>query len=571
MYLIFAFYFHEIFQETDGYAYYEYYQDIVLNDLPPRNSEFWPFGLPILIGSLSLLIGDFFIAGKIIIVEFSILFLFSIYISIRKVFNDRVAIFTYLFIATHVNLIIVYFTILGDIPFASLIILSVYFLFDNTTESKKNLIYSSIFLGLATMIRWTGLLCLPVIFVKIILDNMKISNNLLKKKIYNITIHLFICFGVFLLTILPYLFINTLWWGSPFYNDQIFNIHKAMKIYEDSESYHYNKEEASWFWFFFGPEAPLFYEQWFYSFFIEFPRLFVINFEFPFDIGRILFNLILALIFIIYSIKYKKDQDISKNKFLFITFLVTFFFIIIFIGFLGLIFFFFLILIIFIYYTEFKKRKANPHHEFLFIFFFLIFYLLIISMGFAELRFLFPILPFLIAPLIFIVLKLLDFFLRNIVLVFEKLNKFNKNFLRDKRISYCISIIIAIFFVFQLISSYDRVILYKKIERVEYRIAGEFLRDKIDENDKIIGNKKNYRYYIGKGVILNVPNAENINQFFLDIQSADYLIICEALEVFSYPELDFLLNTSSVDIPDFLIPIYNYEKPGRRIVIYEIL
>jgi len=43
-----------------------------------------PAGLPLFIGGISTIIGDLFIAGKIVIVEFSILFLISGYDLIKK-------------------------------------------------------------------------------------------------------------------------------------------------------------------------------------------------------------------------------------------------------------------------------------------------------------------------------------------------------------------------------------------------------------------------------------------------------------------------------------------------------
>ncbi len=78
LYLLFAFSYHHIFEETDGFSYFLYFKDILINNIPPFHSEYWPAGLPLLIGGFSTLIGDFFIAGKIVMVEFSILFLISV-------------------------------------------------------------------------------------------------------------------------------------------------------------------------------------------------------------------------------------------------------------------------------------------------------------------------------------------------------------------------------------------------------------------------------------------------------------------------------------------------------------
>ncbi|MFX0141653.1 MAG: ArnT family glycosyltransferase, partial [Candidatus Hodarchaeota archaeon] len=252
LYLVFAFYFHDIFQETDGYSYYEYYQDIISNRNPPEYSEFWPLGLPCLIGFLSIFIGDFFISGKIIIVEFSIMFLISIYLTIKKVFNERIGFITYFLIATSHHMILLYFNIFSDIPFASLIMFSIYFLLEDTEEHKKNLIYSSLFAGLATLIRWTGIFFLFFIILKSILDIIKASNRDMKVIINKLRYNTLIGISVFFIIMLPYLILNTLWWGSPFYNQNIYNVYKAMRLYagddwEEIEGPH----RLSWSWILF--------------------------------------------------------------------------------------------------------------------------------------------------------------------------------------------------------------------------------------------------------------------------------------------------------------------------------
>ena len=183
LYLLFAFSYHPIFEETDGFSYFIYFKDIIKDNIPPFHSEFWPAGLPLLIGGVSTIIGDFFIAGKIIIVEFSILFLISVYILIKKIFNEKIAFFSYFLIALNNWTVSSFYTINSDIAFSSLTLLSIYFLISNSSiKSKSNIIYSSIFIGLATMIRWTGLFFIPIFFLKILIDNIKISKMVEYKK-----------------------------------------------------------------------------------------------------------------------------------------------------------------------------------------------------------------------------------------------------------------------------------------------------------------------------------------------------------------------------------------------------
>lgn len=56
LYLFIAFVFHPIFEETDGFSYCVYFKDILNSNIPPDHSEYWPAGLPLLIGGFSILI-----------------------------------------------------------------------------------------------------------------------------------------------------------------------------------------------------------------------------------------------------------------------------------------------------------------------------------------------------------------------------------------------------------------------------------------------------------------------------------------------------------------------------------
>jgi len=57
---------------------------------------------------------------------------------------------------------------------------------------------------------------------------------------------------------------------------------------------------------------------------------------------------------------------------------------------------------------------------------------------------------------------------------------------------------------------------------------------------------------------------------FLEIQSADFLIICERIELLRRPELDFLLNPLNETTLNYLESIFTFNEPGRSIVIYNI-
>lgn len=535
LYLIFAFFFHDIYSETDGYIFSVYYNEIISSDFPPQNSNYWPPGLPVIIGVVSMLTNDYFLAGKIVIVEFAILFLFSVYLLIRKLFNNKIALFTFLILATNYYIIGAYYRINSDIPFAALIVLFIFFLTDNSITHRKSLFCSAIILGFAILIRWTGIFFLPIILLKIMIDTKNIRKSSITKKISKFFQNTLLSMCVFLLTILPYLFINTIWYGSPFYNDQIYNVYKAMHSGTSGASVEYSGE-LSWTWILFGPEKWIFFQSIISSFFIEFP---------------IQFKTFLLSIFI------APIQDLLiSNIILNILISLTLFFLV----FLG-------------YYLNFKEKNKNTSYN-LFVPFLIIIYLFISSMGYSFMRFLFPIISLLVASIIFIIMKSIIYFLnllRYMIFKFKKLkSKFSKLF-RKERIAIYTSLIFSTIVIGQLFFTFNKVIIHNNTDRIEYKIVGEFLKDIIDSDEKILSRKRNYEYYLGKGDFIGLPDSSNVTIFLLGVKSYDYLIISERIEILYRPELEFLLDPFNEDIPMYLESIFLFNETGRRIIIYRIV
>ena len=553
IYLLFGFSYHNIFEETDGFSYFLYFKDIINNNKPPFYSEYWPAGLPLLIGGISTIIGDFFIAGKIVIIEFSILFLISVYVLIKKIFNEKIAFFTYFLIAMNYWIVSWFYRIYSDIAFSSLVLLSVYFLIKNSSiKSRSNIIYSSIFIGLATLIRWTGLFFIPIFFLKILLDRInafklveyKKKKNYLQtrlKQYYNKISRLlgdtFIFIGIFFLIIAPIIILNVYWNGTPFFNKQYENVYRAIQLYSNVSWEHITiPDELSWGWIFFGSESNIFYQQVIYSFIYEFPKLIT---KFLFAASPI------------YSI-------LSDNLYLIISYIV---FSLIFIG----------------YYFKFRKEKKklknNATSKILIIPLLIFFYLLIISMGFAEMRFLYPIIPLLIAPLIYLIIELLKSLIDLIIKIMLKIKRFKKTsekYLAEEKTSILIYIIITAPIIFQLNFTLYEVKSDKMSELIEFKIAGVYLQDKVQPDDILIARKQNYLYYIGKGSIQGIPGY-NLSEFYLGIQSVNFVIICERIEVRRLPFLELLLDPLDPSIPAYLKCIFSYNETGRRIAIYEII
>jgi len=535
IFLIFALFFRDIYFEVDGFTLYLYYQDIISNTVPPIGSEYWPPGIPVLIGLFSLLIGDFFIVGKIIMVEFSILFLFSVYVLINKIFNEKIAFFTFLFIATN-HLSVNNFSYIGtDIPSATLIILSTYFLIDDLNKAKSSVIYSAIFLSLATMIRWTSLFFLPILIFKIIFDCFKKSKNSFNKRTRNFVLTSAIYILIFLLIASPYLILNTIWHGTPFFNDNIKNVYISMQRYSGSYSASQPLPDVSWGWIFFGPESNIFYLQLIYSLFIEYPVLFL-RYLFYYDIPIInrFYGLDLLIIVLSWALLIC----------VFISFYLNF-------------------------KTKQKERKDSSSSKNLFPILIIIIFFIFTSIGFARFRFLYPILPLLIAPLIFIVIFVLNYIFKLLQKLRLKIRKLNNKAIRKELISKIISLFLILLLSVQFLGSTIDIVLHRD-EAVEYKIVGEFLKEKVNDDDIIIARFRNYLYYIGKGNIPGLPDSRDINNFFIEIQYADYLIICKRIEVAYQNELNFLLNITDSNIPEYLDPIFTYNETGKAIVIYNI-
>ena len=188
-------------------------------------------------------------------------------------------------------------------------------------------------------------------------------------------------------------------------------------------------------------------------------------------------------------------------------------------------------------------------------------------------RFLFPIIPLLIAPLIYLIIEflksLIDLIIK-IVLKFKRFNKTSKKYIVEEKTSILIYIIITTPIIFQIYFTFDEVKSDKMSEFIEFKIVGEYLQDKVQPDDILIARKQNYLYYIGKGSIHGIPGY-NLSDVYLGIRSANFIIICERIEVRRRPFLELLLDHLDPSIPAFLKCIFSYNETGRRIAVYEII
>ena len=123
--------------------------------------------------------------------------------------------------------------------------------------------------------------------------------------------------------------------------------------------------------------------------------------------------------------------------------------------------------------------------------------------------------------------------------------------------------------IFQLNFTFDNVISDSMSELIEFKIAGEYLHDEVQPDDILIARKLNYLYFIGKGSIQWVP-AYNLSDFYLGIQSVNFLIICERLEAKRFPFLKLLLDPSYSGMPVFLRCIFFNTRQEEESLFMEL-
>jgi len=334
------------------------------------------------------------------------------------------------------------------------------------------------------------------------------------------------------------------WYNSPFYNKNLVNIYEAIRYYDSDFVIPSNK---SWNDILLGDSSMVFYEQW----------LNPIFFEIPSEFFKILF------FYDIYPIK----MLFWNRLFLLSSSLITFI----------------LVFISYFLYSRSHQKTHDPdsldnNHKSKKVFISIVLisivlYILIISMGFIKKRFLYPILPLLVAPLIYSLNNLMTFILNKIKIISEKYSLKIGNFFSTKhqKSFFFLVLIMSPFIFFQFSASFHTISWQHENERVEFKITGEFLNDRIEENDIIVVRKQNYLYYMKFCRYRSYPSTNNLTQFFNELRSTDYLIVAERMEVQFRPDLGFLLNTSSEIIPNYINPIFQYNKTNRKIVIYEVL
>ncbi len=564
IYLILTIFFNPVYDRGDDFVYWRYFYLGLFKGETPKFAQFWPPGLPFAILGFSYITGDFFLAGKLIMIQSAVLLLLASYLILRRIFSEPVAFFSVLLMATNRHLLFYFvFSINSQVPFTALVLLAIYCLLRE--YRKSNLVASSIFLGLASLIRVTGFFFFPAIILRILIheySNYRKKN--LKFKVKQTALTILKYFGIFVLVLSPYFLINVYIFGNPFRNDNIENFYDAIfyfykykfsNLFGASASYYPeeppNYTKASWIDLLVGPEtSPLFYHSVSLKFLIGFPSILfekLFYYKFPAPISSLI------------------NPIFHPSPLSF--FIATLFVIITIFGYS---------------YNYILKEKPNNKRYLMSKSFFgqliLITFLLFASMGFLEFRFLIPVIPFIMGSFIFVLIQFINALKVLITKIIHRKKGIGdtiKLFRKNEKVMVASVLILSLFVGMQLTITTASLPYSRETEEiVEYKIAGDFLKERVSANDIVIMQKYNYLYYIGDCIAGDYPAAnllaETAFEQILEM-NAQYLIYSERIEGYLLVNLNLLYNPSNENIPEEFELIFQNNETGKRIVIYEIL
>jgi 4-amino-4-deoxy-L-arabinose transferase-like glycosyltransferase len=222
--------FHEIAAwgvETDFYGAYSNYAKEMVAGEPYRGTDHGP-GYVFILAIFYLIFGDVFVAGKVVTIISSTLFIFFTFQTIKVLFNSKLAFFTVLLLA----IIIFPFSILAsnDMFFAFIISLSIFLIFRNGKVSSANLLWGGIVSGYAFMTRMNGLILLLAVFTTVLLinpENWNWKKRLKQTMIYGL------CFFA---TASPWFIMNFINYGSPLASLEAHKTIGASMLGQENES-----------------------------------------------------------------------------------------------------------------------------------------------------------------------------------------------------------------------------------------------------------------------------------------------------------------------------------------------
>lgn len=224
--------FHTVFEEWDGVMQYfagiEIFSGVGYNGW---TSHFWPPLSSILIGFLSKFMSGF-AAGKLISILSSIVVLIFTYLIVIELINHKTtALLSQVFVAINPLFLLSSIQVENHMLDTSFFVGSFYFLIKliKQPENNLNIIYLGLFVGLATLSRYTSYALIPliaIVFIFFINKKYLFKNSM-------------IFIAMFLLVNAPWYYYNFIHNGSPLYTWQYMNI----------GSHVYPGDSKEWWWF----------------------------------------------------------------------------------------------------------------------------------------------------------------------------------------------------------------------------------------------------------------------------------------------------------------------------------
>lgn len=201
-------------------------------------------------------------------------------------------------------------------------------------------------------------------------------------------------------------------------------------------------------------------------------------------------------------------------------------------------------------------------------------YIFFISMGFFKSRFIIPIISLMVASLIYLIFIIFHVISRIIKYILVKIKSGEKSKVKsEKEKLWILTIILSVLMAFQFIIASSSVRYYYNEELVEFQIAGNVLSNKVNPDDIILMHDYNYIYYIGECIPHKYPFGDK-SLILSEIKSlnASYVIFSERIEVYPShrPDLIFLLDPLDLEINEVMTPLFVYNVTNRKMVIYQV-
>jgi len=208
---------------SDAFGFFSRAESLSLHSISPWVNGFYPFGYPVSLMSLSMLVGDYVLAGRIISLLCGVLGLITICRLSRDLFSPSVALITVIVCCTN-HAYLKYATISNtDMPAAVLLILGIYFICRYTIKNQRRfLLAAGATVGLAYLFRYTALMVVPAVLLFFWLrpqqaDTWKLR---LQTSLYFIL--------AFFVAASPQLVVSLIAKANPFYNLQAQNVYFGM-------------------------------------------------------------------------------------------------------------------------------------------------------------------------------------------------------------------------------------------------------------------------------------------------------------------------------------------------------